>query len=438
MRILTTSHSHPRVQNGGSEVASHALFERLRDGGEVEAWYLGCTRGTALQRAGQSITQPFADRDYLYTVGEFEDFKFANRDNGFTRDFRALLQTLRPDIVHFHHYVNSGVEAFACVREQLPDAKIVLTLHELLAICHQQGQMVTRPEGNLCRRSGPVECSRCFPEIQPADFFLRRLYVRRFLDQVDQFVAPSRFLAQRYVEWGLDERKISVIENVSRASIDKRLQQQPVDQAVLRVGFFGQISMLKGIQVLINAAAALEQAGRTDIVFRIHGDHAGQPASFRSEFHAQVERFGSNIAFEGAYDNSEVDALMAAIDVVLVPSVWWENSPVVIQEAFRNGRPVVCSNIGGMAEKVIPGETGLHFQVGNPHALANVLKALAAEPELRQALLLGVSERRQEDAFDAHMHLYRRLQTAPAIREPEPDAVPRADADFDDGGFAVP
>ena len=413
MRVLITSHSHPQVQNGGSEVASHALFERLRACDGIEAWYLGCTRGTAYQRAGQSITQPFGERDYLYTVGEFEDFKFANRDTGFARDFRLLLRTLRPDIVHFHHYVNSGVEAFACVREQLPDAKIVLTLHELLAICHQQGQMVTRPDGNLCRRSGPIECSRCFPELQPSDFFLRAVYVRHFMGSVDRFVSPSHFLARRYVQWGLPEHRIDVIENVARGTaVMSATSRRPRDPAVLRVGFFGQISMLKGIEVVIEAAAMLELEDRTDILFSVHGDDSNQPASFRSTFRTQVAGFGGNIVFGGAYENGEVDALMADVDVVLVPSIWWENSPVVIQEALRNGRPVICSDIGGMAEKVVPGQTGLHFPVGNARALAGVLKALVADPELRQALLRGVAERHLDDAFDAHLRLYRGLLQA--------------------------
>ncbi len=59
---------------------------------------------------------------------------------------------------------------------------------------------------------------------------------------------------------------------------------------------------------------------------------------------------------------------MQSVDAVLVPSIWWENSPVVIQEALANGRPVICSDIGGMAENVRPGHDGFHFEAGNPRA----------------------------------------------------------------------
>ena len=68
---------------------------------------------------------------------------------------------------------------------------------------------------------------------------------------------------------------------------------------------------------------------------------------------------------------------MGACDFVVVPSIWWENSPIVIQEALAVGRPVICSNIGGMAEKVSPGVAGLHFQVGDAADLARTMYEVA-------------------------------------------------------------
>lgn len=410
LRVLIASHSHPQIQNGGSEVASYSVFEQLRACRDVTAWYLGCDRTASFARAGQSITQPFQRDEFLYTVGDFEWFKFANRDMAFARDFRALLKNLRPDVVHFHHYINFGMEAFAYVKEILPNARIVLTLHEFLAICHQQGQMVTRQQGKLCRRSGYVECSRCFPEMAPSDFFIREAYIRHFLSEVDHFIAPSHFLAQRYVEWGLSRDRISVIENIPTSPHPSRVPALASSSAELRVGFFGQISLLKGIQVLIDAAAILDQERVFNISFSIFGDHTNQPPAFQAEFLNSIEAVGSNVAFHGAYANTDVDELMTEVDVVLVPSIWWENSPVVIQEAFRNGRPVVCSNIGGMAEKVVPGVDGMHFQVGSARSLVNILKSLVAKPELMAELGRGVGRRHHDqDPLAEHLSLYRNI-----------------------------
>ena len=413
--VLVASHSHPDVQHGGSETASHALFEQLHAKDGLAAWYLGCSRDAAFSRTGQSITQPFRKDDFLYTLGEFDVFRFANRDPGFARDFRVMLRKLRPDVVHFHHYTNLGVEALECVAEVLPAAAIILTLHEFLAICHQQGQMVTRPEGKLCGRSGLVPCSRCFPEMEPADFFLRRTYIQHFFRRVDHFIAPSRFLADRYIEWGLPEHRISVIENVARPAprIAARLPHRAAPGRTLRVGFFGQISSLKGMETLLDAAAILE--AEPGIAFSIHGDHRHQPAAFQKEFLARIDRQGINVTFHGAYANADVGRLMDAVELVLVPSIWWENSPVVIQEALAAGRPVVCSDIGGMAEKVTDGGNGFHFPVGNARALAALLAGLLADPERLGRATVAAAAPTGSGPLSQHIALYRDLVAAKAI-----------------------
>ena len=82
---------------------------------------------------------------------------------------------------------------------------------------------------------------------------------------------------------------------------------------------------------------------------------------------------------------------MSEIDWVLVPSVWWENSPLVIQEAFQHGRPVICSDIGGMAEQVRNGVDGLHFRVGDPASLAETIERAAMTPRLWYRLRDGIS-----------------------------------------------
>ena len=73
-----------------------------------------------------------------------------------------------------------------------------------------------------------------------------------------------------------------------------------------------------------------------------------------------------NVTLAGAYDHAAVPRLMAEVDWVVVPSRWWENSPLVIQEAFMHGRPVICTDIGGMKEKVTHDVNGLHFVVAQP------------------------------------------------------------------------
>ncbi len=101
---------------------------------------------------------------------------------------------------------------------------------------------------------------------------------------------------------------------------------------------------------------------------------------------------------------------MRDIAWVVVPSVWWENSPMVIQEAFMYGRPVICSGIGGMAEKVQDGVDGLHFRVEDARDLAAKLHRAASSPAQWKRLRANVRPvYSMAEAVEAHSSIYRSL-----------------------------
>ena len=429
LRVLVASHSHPAVAKGGAEIAAHNLFLALQARPDSEAWFLGCSRDGSFGRLGSAIVQPFSDREFLYCPGEFDWFKFANHDPRFPRQFEALLAELDPQVVHFHHYINFGVEVFQLVRRALPNARIVLTLHEYLGICHHYGQMITSGKHNLCYEASYTRCHGCFPEWDPSDFFLRRSYILQFLDHVDQFIAPSRFLADRYVRWGVSAERMTVVENVVAPTLPPVVAPLHGAEDVLRIGFFGQISWLKGCNVMFDAADILARDEVSDIVFDIHGDYRSQMPDFQKEFLERLDAAGRNVAFHGPYENELVDMLMAGVDAVLVPSVWWENSPVVIQEALRNRRPVICSAIGGMAEKVRDGVDGFHFRAGSGAALAGLLRRLAKDRQLLLGVEASMARPVSADAItDRHLELYRSLFVRTAPRLDGPARLPAAAA----------
>jgi glycosyltransferase involved in cell wall biosynthesis len=246
--------------------------------------------------------------------------------------------------------------------------------------------------------------------MRAAEFFLRKAYIQRFMDLVDHFISPSQFLADRYIAWGLPAEKMSVIENVIARPRPAEPEPPRPAKGPLRVGFFGQISFLKGIHVLLDAAAMLESEETEDIVFEVHGDYSNQPAEFQTDFMTRMAKAGRNVRFNGPYDNTRVDGLMRSCDVILIPSIWWENSPVVIQECLRNRRPIIASNIGGMAEKVHPGLDGWHFNVGNAFDLGALLRELGDHREQIAAMRETMRQPAEpEDAVTAHLAIYDRL-----------------------------
>jgi glycosyltransferase involved in cell wall biosynthesis len=497
--VLVMSHSHPKLTRGGAEISALALFRGIKERG-ARAWFLGCGGIGSEQRLGAALTQPYGADDYVYTpAAPFDYFKFANPDPHFPRARAELVAELRPDIVHAHHYARFGVEMLALIKRVSPTTRIVVSLHEYLALCHNFGQMVKTGSGRLCERESPAECARCFPQIAAADFFLRKRYIQSFFEHVDLFLAPSQFLAERYIAWGIPPARITVLENMppetrpmaadpvmddqlpargtsfapavasggasgsasgggsggqaaqlqsglggtSTAAMRGRLPapqsavsdglatgsgaQIPSSRAArelratgplaalprrrrVRVGFFGQLSPLKGIGVLIEAAKKLVAQDIDGIEIVIHGDYSSQPEAFQDFVKQALADAPPNVSYMGPYDNQDVGRLMQRVDAVVTPSIWWENSPVVIQEAFANGRPVICSNVGGMAEKVRHGRDGLHFEIGRADSLARLFANLAEHPEVLTDLAGGVTRPLDAAAaLQAHLNAYARI-----------------------------
>ena len=438
--VLIMTHSHPRETRGGAEIAALTLFKALKSRSS-QAWFLGCAGVKSEARLGATLTQPYGPDDYLYHPGaEFDYLKFANPDPSFPKALGKLVSELQPDIVHSHHFARFGVESFSVIKRHSPKTRIVLTLHEFLAICNHHGQMVKTKTMHLCERESYSACAGCFPQYKQRDFFLRKRYIQMFFEDVDLFISPSHFLADRFRDWGLPAHKLAVLENMppimnghsmapASMVITPRLPATRRGRAVsppvnaltaaaqertrrsLRFGFFGQMSPLKGITVLIDAAKYLNNMGVSGATIEIYGDYSNQPPTFQAAVVEALAEAGQSVVYHGSYDNRDVHRLMQRMDAVVVPSTWWENSPVVIQEAFANGKPVICSDIGGMAEKVVPGVNGWHFAVGQAVSLARVISDLVENPG-RLAEMTAITQRTitLDSALDAHLKLYYSLR----------------------------
>ena len=314
--------------------------------------------------------------------------------DGCTRFFREFLEAYRPDVVHFQHTLFIGFDVLTVTRHTLPQTPIVYTLHEYVPICHRDGQMIRTRTDELCLEASPRRCHGCFPEIPQQSFFLRKRFIAAHFSHVDAFLAPSRFLQERYVEWGVPRAKIH-FEDYGRLPV-QRLDDGSEDRPRNRLAFFGQFNQSKGIHVLLEAMRMLSGAGGEPPPHGIHLWVHGANLEFQTEeyqrrFRKLLDDTRSTVTLVGRYDQTRLPQLMANVDWVVVPSIWWENSPLVIQEAFAHGRPVICSDIGAMAEKVQHGVNGLHFRANDPVGLANTLKAATETPELWQRLRKGIS-----------------------------------------------
>ncbi|MFG1282876.1 glycosyltransferase family 4 protein [Xanthobacter autotrophicus] len=380
--VLVIAHGHPEFSPGGGEVAAYQLFCALQNRkGVKRAVFMA--RHSSSDWTGQiSILR---NDEFLWSTGISDWFKAQSaRPHAVTGTFRKFLKTIRPDIVLLHHYAHMGVEILREIRNTCPSSKIVLTLHEYMGICHNIGQMVKRGSAELCFGESLQACVGCFPDRSEEDFWLRKHFIRRHFDAVDRFIAPSEFLRQRYIAWGLPAERIAVIENGQPDGARHAPRTLAPGGLRNRFAFFGQVTPFKGVDVLLSALANLPRKQRKDIHVEIHGANLeSQDEAFRNRIEALRRPLMEEgvLHWPGAYHRDDLGRRMARIDWVVVPSVWWENSPVVIQEAFRFGRPLLCSNIGGMAEHVRDGIDGLHVGVGNTSDWGETLVSAAADVE---------------------------------------------------------
>jgi glycosyltransferase involved in cell wall biosynthesis len=406
LKVLYVVHNHPTLFPGGAEAYALELYEAMREVPEIEPILLArIGSNVARQRVAHPGT-PFSsvngdpNQHFIFTETEhFDFFTLTSRDKSlYSRHLTDFLLAHRPDVVHLQHTHFIGLDLLSQIRRVLPDAAVVYTLHEFLPICHRDGQMVRTFGNELCEEASPRRCHECFPEIGEQSFFLRQRFVQAQFENVDRFIAPSAQLMEKYLRWGIEAERIEVEEYGRRAPAVRAPEPRQTKEPV-NLGFFGQLSHFKGGKLMLEAMSLLgEDAGAHLWLYGANLELQSQ--EFQEEFAAMHESLRGRVTFRGPYDHAELPKLMAELHWVLVPSIWWENSPLVIQEAFFHRRPIICSDVGGMAEKVRDGVDGIHFRVGDAHSLASTIETATGSPRLWRGLRDGI---REPYAMDEHV-----------------------------------
>lgn len=402
-RILQIAHDHPDWTAGGTEIVARDLTRALAARPGVSARLL--VAATSLQRPDMAPGSLGAiGPDLVLKTGAYDRFQMARLDGtAWVGALARVLGEARPEVVHLHGLDRLGIEAIPAVRRHAPRAKIVLTLHDYQLICPNDGLLLTRPDATRCAGASPDACARCFSERAAAQHALRRTTLLATLAHVDRFVAPSRFLRDRFVAWGLAPERIELLPNA--VALPTPLPQGRDRPRRDRFGFFGQIARHKGVLVLLDAARRLEGAG---VSVLLNGGLGHADAGFRAEFARRLAAAEPVAQHLGAYGRDELPARLAAVDWVVVPSLWWENAPLVVEEARAARRPVIVSGHGGLAEAVIDGETGLHVPPGDAAALAETMAA-ATDPALWSRLATARAPADFPAFVDAHLALYATL-----------------------------
>ncbi|WP_227354115.1 glycosyltransferase family 4 protein [Haladaptatus salinisoli] len=407
MRVLQVVHALPTDTLGGTELYTAELAERLDREHEVRIAAPSDERaavgGVPVLPLPAAETQ--GDDGLSGTVRPDVDARVAE-----------VLDSFDPDVVHLQHFkgLSSSIPTLCAER----DVACVATLHDFWTRCHRE--QLYRPEGTLC--SGPesvakcADCYRAAAKRTKADGGSERVSGRRSVDDryrvpverrrsqlsealaaTDLLISPSTFLRETFVEYGTDPDDVVTCRNGIAV---ERFEDTGFDPAEpLRFGYAGRIAESKGVHLLLEAFRRVEGDVRLDIFGEFDPE---------TRYHSRLARSADDrVRFHGRYDDKA--SPYRAMDVLVLPSLWYENSPLVIQEAFASGVPVVTGDVGGMAELVDDGRDGLTFEVGNADSLAETLRTLAESPVRVERLRRGVEEPKSLDEHVAEVErLYAR------------------------------
>jgi glycosyltransferase involved in cell wall biosynthesis len=383
-RILQIAHNHPRFHPGGTELTALALHRQGRTEG-IDSWYLGALDGT--QSTPNLGTRTIAlspdHRESALFTDTFVRFGLEQPEHhGFLKEFIDYLKVIRPDVIHFHHLLQFGLEAVHAARNTLPQARLILTAHDFYLICPNNGQLYKHPTKERCAGPSLDACPKCFSNVSTNDLVLRQRNIATTLRLFDRIIAPSYFLKSKLETFLGPHLEIGFAENAYLGDAEPALARAPVPGGDVVFGYFGNISAIKGLSDLLDAADILRAKGREGFRVHVHGAQLFKDEITKERMDAARETLGSAISFFGGYDTDDAARLMGDVDCVVFPSLWWENAPLVIYEALHHHRQVIAYPHGGAPEILQRYGGGLIAEKSQPEALSAEMERVLDDPSL--------------------------------------------------------
>jgi len=375
VRIVQVLHYFLPKHLAGTEIYTYNLSSELSKRHEV---YIYCREDGFFQEEFHEADETYRGlpvrRVYFNLIGRkanpINQILITFKNRAIERSFERFLEQVKPDIVHIQHLYRLSASLISIAKRR--GIPVVVTLHDYWFICH--AIRLLRPNLEVC--SGPLfglRCAGCVELGLPvwASALLKPLitslcvyrtaYVKSCLKEADLLISPSSFLKNKFVEQGFAPDHILVSDNGTNTALFQGLRREPSEK--LRFGYIGTIQRHKGIHILIEAFNKIDDS-RTEL--KIFGDPLLAPS-----YYTELRNMARNprIQFLGEFDNSAIGHILSEIDVLVVPSIWPENSPLTIHEASLAKVPVIASNLGGMPDLVENGITGFLFKPGDADEL---------------------------------------------------------------------
>ena len=444
-RVLLAVHHYPPRRVGGAELLTQRLAQWLtRHGISVRVVCVeNVERGSATEvRARDEMDGAVQVRRLDLVLAPEKRLPLWYDEATLRAQFDTLCAQWQPDVVHVvSGYLMGTAPLDAARAHNIPS---VVSLTDFWFLCPTI--QLLRGDGSLCKGPEAIECARCLfderrvfrtidqraPNVMRAFWktasaqnwlgnafdlppMLSALEARyhtliRALNQADAIISLTRFLAELHIANGVLREKFFIKPDCIEPTDFDATEFHPTRTDETHFGYLGQITPIKGIDVLLRAFLQVQARASKPVHLHLYGNLNAEP-SYARELQ-RLAKNASNITFHGAYEHRRALALMNEMDALVVPSLWYENSPRVIFEAFAAKRPVIGTRVGGIGEVIQDEQNGLLFERGNVEDLARVMLRVVNEPALVKQLAANISPPRtlDEDMRDV-LRVYERVRT---------------------------
>ncbi len=438
-RVLLTIHKFFPEHRAGTEVLTLKVAQELKQRGYQVAILTANPPDLDARRKNDTASdrQELVNYDYegipVYCLTEearLKDNRFANEHyHPYLRQlYKTIFDSVAPDLVHCFHLQNLSTSLI----EEANSRKIpvIYSATDFWLICPIV--QLRRPDGSNCLGPAPLglNCLSCYtPKTMPiksefdeviadkysdiwnrlqklplpvSKFFMGSAYfayisrkfpeavhatmerdgvLKRYANTLSAITVPTYLMRDLFLRNGLKKNIIHYVPY----GIDTKLLEKGANKIKsndLRFAFIGALAEHKGPDLLIEAFSNLPPDSKATVT--IYGDKNQFPQY--GQYIQNLVKANSNlvkkIQFAGTFPNDQIGEVFQNIDVLVVPSRWYENTPLVIQSALAAKTPVIAADLGGMSEIIRDGENGLLFETNNAEALREQLAKLILDRSL--------------------------------------------------------
>ncbi|MEO8002982.1 MAG: glycosyltransferase [Arenimonas sp.] len=412
MKILLASHLFFPEHKAGTEVLTLELARSLRSKGH-EIKIITCSR----HEAGTEIVAPWLSMDEydgfevsrIHFAGEKNRTAIAHHANSPERVelLVSLVKEFTPDLVHFLHINGFSSSAIPAVRKL--GTPVFFTATDFWAICSRTNLFKPHNDTACSGPETPAKCLSCAKPNLPrwlidsimaaankksAKFSVTLSQVNALktrlsdmcadINAADKIFVATNFQANMLTRYGINADSMKTVPyGVRLGSLPDRTEIPSSFSAAspMKIIFIGSLTRIKGVHVLLEALSKLDAKTLACLDVGIYGTASSNDKDYSRHLINQASLLEGKVKFLGTFPHEDIGSILRNTHLLVVPSIWYENAPLVLCSALASGTPVLVSRLGGMTEIIQEGVDGLSFGAGDAAGLADILSKLCSDPE---------------------------------------------------------